>query len=148
MKAIRVHAPGGPEALLVEEIADPSPKAGEVLVRAEAIGVNFIEVYFRLGLYKPAGYPFTPGGELAGVVESVGPGVTSLKPGERVVVAGHGRQGGIELAGRTGTYRVDFLPRVQLNIILSDHNLEKTIETIQPWISPGADALCKDQHQY
>jgi|SRR5919106_2772411 nitrogen regulatory protein P-II 1 len=46
-------------------------------------------------------------------------------------VRGHGRQGGIELAGRTGTYKVDFLPRVQLNIILSDHNVEKTIETIQ-----------------
>ena len=45
-------------------------------------------------------------------------------------VRGHGRQGGIELAGRTGTYRVDLLPRVQLNIILSDHNVEKTIETI------------------
>ena len=84
MKAIRVHAPGGPEALRLEEVADPSPKAGEVVVRAEAIGVNFIEVYFRLGLYKPAGYPFTPGGEVAGVVESVGPGVTSLKAGDRV----------------------------------------------------------------
>ena len=46
-------------------------------------------------------------------------------------VRGHGRQGGIELAGRIGTYKVDLLPRVQLNIILSDHNLEKTIETIQ-----------------
>ena len=48
-----------------------------------------------------------------------------------IEVRGHGRQGGIELAGRTGTYRVDFLPRVQLNIILSDHNVEQTIETIQ-----------------
>jgi nitrogen regulatory protein P-II 1 len=47
-----------------------------------------------------------------------------------IEVRGHGRQGGIELAGRTGTYRVDFLPRVQLNIVLSDHNVEKTIETI------------------
>jgi NADPH2:quinone reductase len=84
MKAIRIHAPGGPEALRLEEIADPSPKAGEALVRVEAIGLNFIEVYFRLGLYKPAGYPFTPGGEVAGVVESVGPGVTGLKPGDRV----------------------------------------------------------------
>ena len=46
-------------------------------------------------------------------------------------VRGHGRQGGIELAGRIGTYKVDLLPRVQLNIILSDHNVEKTIETIQ-----------------
>lgn len=46
-------------------------------------------------------------------------------------VRGHGRQGGIELAGRIGTYKVDLLPRVQLNIVLSDHNVEKTIETIQ-----------------
>ena len=84
MKAIRIHAPGGPEVLRFEEIADPSPKAGEALVRVEAIGVNFIEVYFRVGLYKASGFPFTPGGEVAGVVESVGPGVTSLKPGDRV----------------------------------------------------------------
>ncbi len=84
MKAIRIHAPGGPEALHLEEIVDPSPKAGEALVRVEAIGVNFIEVYFRLGLYKSAGYPFTPGGEVAGVVERVGPAVTGLKPGDRV----------------------------------------------------------------
>jgi len=83
MKAIRIHAPGGPEALRLEEVADPSPKAGEALVRIEAIGLNFIEVYFRAGVYKPAGFPFTPGGEAAGVVESVGPGV-SLRPGDRV----------------------------------------------------------------
>ena len=48
-----------------------------------------------------------------------------------IEVRGHGRQGGIELAGRIGTYKVDLLPRVQLNMILSDHNVEKTIETIQ-----------------
>lgn len=52
-------------------------------------------------------------------------------------VRGHGRQGGVELAGRTGTYRVDFLPRVQLNIILSDHNVEKTIEIIQQAAQTG-----------
>lgn len=52
-------------------------------------------------------------------------------------VRGHGRQGGIELAGRTGTYRVDFLPRIQLNIILSDHNVEKTIATIQQAAQTG-----------
>ena len=84
MKAIRVSAPGGPETLRLEDIAEPSAKEGEVLVRAEAIGLNFIEVYFRLGLYKPAGYPFTPGGEVAGVVEAVGPDVASVKPGDRV----------------------------------------------------------------
>jgi NADPH2:quinone reductase len=84
MKAIRVHAPGGAEALRVEDVPDPTPKAGEALVRIEAVGVNFIEVYFRTGVYKPAAYPFTPGGEAAGVVESVGPGVTEVAPGDRV----------------------------------------------------------------
>ena len=54
-----------------------------------------------------------------------------------IEVRGHGRQGGIALAGRTGTYRVDFLPRVQLNIILSDHNVEKTIATIQEAAKTG-----------
>jgi NADPH:quinone reductase len=84
MKAIRVSAPGGPDVLRLEVVADPSPKDGEALVRVAAIGLNFIEVYFRLGLYKPAGYPFTPGGEMAGVVEAVGSGVTWVKPGDRV----------------------------------------------------------------
>jgi NADPH2:quinone reductase len=84
MKAIRVHAPGGPEVLRYEDVPDPTPKAGEALVRVEAAGVNFIEVYFRTALYKPAGYPFTPGGEAAGVVEAVGPGVTEVKTGDRV----------------------------------------------------------------
>ena len=55
----------------------------------------------------------------------------------RMEVRGHGRQGGIELAGRIGTYKVDLLPRVQLNIILSDHNVEKTIETIQQAAQTG-----------
>ena len=84
MKAIRVHAPGGPEALRYEDVLDPAPKAGEALVRVEAAGVNFIEVYFRTGVYKPAGVPFTPGGEAAGFVEAVGEGVTSVRPGDRV----------------------------------------------------------------
>ena len=54
-----------------------------------------------------------------------------------IEVRGHGRQGGIELAGRIGTYKVDFLPRVQLNIVLSDHNVEKTIKTIQQAAQTG-----------
>ena len=84
MKAIRVHASGGPEALRLEDVPDPSPKTGEARVRVEAAGVNFIEVYFRTGVYKAAGFPFTPGGEAAGVVEAVGPGVADVKPGDRV----------------------------------------------------------------
>lgn len=84
MKAIRVHVPGGPEVLRLDDVPEPSAKAAEALVRVEAIGLNFIEVYFRNGQYKPAGYPFTPGSEIAGVVEAVGPDVTSVKPGDRV----------------------------------------------------------------
>jgi NADPH2:quinone reductase len=83
MKAIRVHAIGGPEALRLEELPEPSPGPGQVSIRVEAAGVNFIEVYHRTGLYKVA-LPATPGSEAAGVVEAVGAGVTEFRPGERV----------------------------------------------------------------
>jgi len=83
MKAIRVHSYGGPEELRIEEIPKPEPKAGEALVRVGAAGVNFIEIYFRMGAYKGA-LPFTPGSEAAGVVEAVGAGVTGVKAGDRV----------------------------------------------------------------
>lgn len=83
MKAIRVHENGGPEVLRVEDVPVPQPKEGEALVAVEATGVNFIEIYQRLGWYKAA-LPFTPGGECAGTVTAVGPGVTAVKPGERV----------------------------------------------------------------
>lgn len=83
MRAIRVHAPGGPEALRLEDIARPEPGPGEALVRIESIGVNFIDVYHRTGLY-PLETPFTPGREAAGVVEAVGEGVTEARPGDRV----------------------------------------------------------------
>jgi len=83
MKAIRVAEPGGPEVLRVEEVPDPRPGAGEALVRLEAIGVNFIEVYQRKGLYQMT-LPFTPGGEGAGTVVAVGSGVTSVRVGDRV----------------------------------------------------------------
>ena len=86
MKAIRVHAPGGPEALRYEDVAQPSPAAGQVLVRVEAAGVNYIDVYQRNGLYKVA-TPFTLGQEAAGVVSAVGAGVTDPKVGDRVVYA-------------------------------------------------------------
>ncbi len=83
MKAIRIHENGGPEVLRFEEIPAPRPGDGEALVAVEAIGVNFIEVYVRLGWY-PATLPVTPGGECAGTVTAVGPGVTAVKPGDRV----------------------------------------------------------------
>ena len=83
MKAIRVHTPGGPEVLRIEEIPDPHPGPGEALVRVEAVGVNFIEVYQRMGLY-PLPLPFTPGGEGAGTVIAIGAGVTAVRIGDRV----------------------------------------------------------------
>jgi NADPH2:quinone reductase len=83
MKAIRVHSPGGPEALRIDDIPAPKPAAGEALVRIESIGVNFIDVYHRTGLY-PLETPFIPGREAAGVVEAVGAEVTEVQPGDRV----------------------------------------------------------------
>lgn len=84
--AIRVHTPGGPEVLKYEEIAAPKPAAGEVLVRQTAIGLNFIDVYHRTGLY-PVPTPFIPGMEGAGIVEEIGSNVKTLKKGDRVAYA-------------------------------------------------------------
>ena len=84
MKAIRVHRTGGAEVLQRDEIPDPLPGPGEAVVRLEAIGVNFIEVYQRTGLY-PLAVPFVPGREGAGTVTAVGPDVTLVKVGDRVV---------------------------------------------------------------
>ena len=83
MKAIRVNAYGGPEALSFEDVPDLVPAAGQALVRVEAAGVNFIDVYQRMGIYKNP-VPFTLGQEGGGIVESVGEGVTAVKPGDRV----------------------------------------------------------------
>ena len=82
--AIRIHATGGPEVMQAEEVEIGAPAAGEVLVRHTAIGVNFIDTYFRSGLYAQK-LPFTPGNEAAGVVEAVGDGVTEVRVGSRVV---------------------------------------------------------------
>jgi NADPH:quinone reductase len=84
MRAIRVHENGGPEALRVQTVDDPIPGPGEVLVRVEATGVNFIEIYQRKGMYKTP-LPWTPGEEGAGTVAALGPGVTELRVGDRVV---------------------------------------------------------------
>lgn len=85
MKAIRVHEHGGPEVLRLEEVPLPEPGAGEARVRVRLAGVNFIDVYRRTGYYPvPGGLPAVPGGEGAGVVEAVGPGVTEVAEGDRV----------------------------------------------------------------
>ena len=85
-KAIRVTRTGGPEVLSWEEVDLADPDDGEVRLRHTAIGLNYIDVYFRSGLY-PAEPPFVPGLEAAGVVEAVGAGVTNLAPGDRVAYA-------------------------------------------------------------
>ena len=83
MRAIRVHETGGPEVMRLETVDDPSPGPGEALVRMESIGLNFIEVYFRTGLYKTT-LPLTPGSEGAGTVVAVGDDVTAVRAGDRV----------------------------------------------------------------
>lgn len=86
MHIIRVHTPGGPDSLILEEAPIPVPAAGQVLVRLEAAGVNFIDTYQRSGFYKlPT--PFTPGQEGAGVVETLGAGVNEFRKGDRVAWA-------------------------------------------------------------
>ncbi len=87
MNAIVIEKNGGPEVLKLADVPKPTPKAGEALVKLEATGVNFIDCYFRSGLYKAPGFPFTPGNEGAGTVEAVGEGVTNVKPGDRVAYA-------------------------------------------------------------
>jgi len=83
MKAIQIRATGGPEVLETAELEIPVPGPGQVLIRVEAIGVNFIEIYFRKGTYKAA-LPLIPGSEAAGTVEELGSGVNGFKPGDLV----------------------------------------------------------------
>ena len=84
--AIRIHKVGGPDVLQWEEVEISEPAEGQVKLRQEAAGLNFIDVYHRTGLY-PQPLPFTPGTEGAGVVEAVGSGVTHVSPGDRVAYA-------------------------------------------------------------
>ena len=86
MKAMRVHEVGGPDVLHYEEIPVPTPAPGQALVKLEAIGLNFLDCYFRSGLYKTP-LPFTPGNEGAGIVTAIGDGVTAVRVGDRVSYA-------------------------------------------------------------
>ncbi|HEX8912487.1 MAG TPA: NADPH:quinone reductase [Humisphaera sp.] len=87
MRAIRVHEFGEPSVLKLEQVPDPTPAAGQVVVRLHAIGVNPVETYVRKGIYGPRQFPYTPGTDAAGVVEDVGAGVTKFKSGDRVYVS-------------------------------------------------------------
>jgi NADPH2:quinone reductase len=88
-KAIRMYATGGPEVLQWEEVDVPEPGAGEVRIHHQAVGLNYIDIYHRTGLYPlPGGLPATPGMEGAGVVTDVAPDVSEFRPGDRVAYAG------------------------------------------------------------
>ena len=89
MKAIRVHEFGPPEVMHLEEVPDPKPQTGEVLVRVKAAGVNPVDTYIRSGAYalKPS-LPYTPGSDAAGVVDSIGEGVSKVAAGNRVYIHG------------------------------------------------------------
>jgi NADPH2:quinone reductase len=96
-KAIRIHAHGGPEVMQWEEVPTPEPGPGEALVHHTAIGLNYIDIYFRTGLYKVPAMPITIGMEAAGKVTAVGPGVTEVAVGDRVAYA----------SGPIGAYATD-----------------------------------------
>lgn len=86
-KAIVIEQTGGPEVMRYSDVTVPDPGPGEIRIRHSAIGLNFIDVYFRTGLYPAPSLPFTPGMEAAGVVTAVGPGVSDLTEGDRVAYA-------------------------------------------------------------
>ena len=88
MKAIRVHQTGGPEVLRLEEVPEPRPSPGQVLVALRAVGVNPVDTYVRSGRYGQKVFPYTPGADAAGVIEAVGEGVTGFVTGDRVYTAG------------------------------------------------------------
>jgi NADPH2:quinone reductase len=87
-KAIRIHTNGGPEVMKWEDVPTPEPGPGEALIKHYAVGLNYIDVYFRTGLYKAPNLPLIIGQEGAGTVTAVGAGVTLVKPGDRVAYAG------------------------------------------------------------
>ncbi len=83
--AVRVHKTGGPEVLTFEDVEVGAPGQGQIRVKQHACGVNFIDTYFRMGMYpSPVGLPFVAGNEGAGEVTAVGPGVTDIKVGDRI----------------------------------------------------------------
>jgi NADPH:quinone reductase len=108
-KAIRIHAHGGPEVLQWEDVPTPDPGPGEALIRHAAIGLNYIDVYFRTGLYKTP-LPTSLGLEGAGTVLSVGDGVTNVKPGDRVAYAG----------GALGAYATERVIAADRLVVLPD----------------------------
>src|SRR5262245_56680235 len=93
MKAVRVHNYGGPDVLTYEDVPDPTPGAGQAVVRMEVVGVNFSDTNYRKGGNQSVPLPLVPGHEGIGRIESLGEGVTGFNVGERVVFAGQHRLG-------------------------------------------------------
>ncbi|WP_027283369.1 quinone oxidoreductase family protein [Rubritepida flocculans] len=112
--AIRIHEHGGPEKMRWEEVPLPAPKPGEALVRHHAVGLNYIDVYFRTGLYKLPALPAVLGMEGAGVVEAIGEGVTEVAVGDRVAYA----TGPVGAYAEARTLKADRLVPVPENIPL------------------------------
>ena len=83
MKAIRIHTFGEPEVMQLEEVPDPQPGPGQVVVRVHAVGVNPVETYIRSGIYPKPPTPYTPGNDGAGVIAAIGPDVKSVAVGDR-----------------------------------------------------------------
>ncbi|MGA2498683.1 MAG: NADPH:quinone reductase [Tepidisphaeraceae bacterium] len=88
MKSIRVHQFGEPDVLVLEDVPDPIAAAGQIVVNIRAVGVNPVETYIRKGIAGPVQFPYTPGTDAAGIVESIGDGVNRCKPGGRVYLSG------------------------------------------------------------
>jgi NADPH2:quinone reductase len=108
-KAIRIHTHGGPDVMRWEDVPTPEPGPNEVLVKHAAVGLNFIDVYIRTGLYKAPHMPITPGMEAAGTVVALGPGVTEFAVGDRVAY-GTGPAGAYSTQRAVGVDRLVKLP--------------------------------------
>ncbi len=109
MKAIVVREFGGPDVMQIQDVADPSPGPGQVLIRVHAVGVNPVETYIRAGVYaRTPPLPYTPGSDIGGVVAAVGSGVTRVKEGDRVYA--HGIAGGYAELALAEAWQVHPLP--------------------------------------
>jgi len=142
MNSIRVHKTGGPEVLRIEELPDPAPGPGELVVDIEAIGVNFIEIYQREGVY-PLPRPFTPGSEAAGTVRALGSGVTEFRVGDRVVsqtMRGAYASRAVVAAERAVKFPASVTPKVAAACFLQGLTAHYLATTTYP-LEPGDSCL-------
>ena len=143
-QAILIHRTGGPEQLVVEAVSDDSPGAGQARVKHQAIGVNFIDIYHRSGLYSLPAYPSGIGLEAAGVVETIGEGVTEVQVGDRVAYAG-GSLGAYAEAHNVAADRLVKIPdsidsEQAAAMLLKGMTVENLIRRVFP-VKPGQTVL-------